>query len=240
MLFEQHIIDEFIKRLGMATFLQQMLPCYLESMAISSNETTKSTGEKALNGTATSSSDTGGPTIAELAGDAMIHICNALGPILTSKHIVRQLVKIAFRDNTSKSVLLHAMSHIAKNFGETFTSIQYAYLVSLVDQHLQRTTNERNTRIIYNILSLLEELLPYMSEQYLVTELKSGLVSTLYKLLEPFPHSEEENTDSLSQQMIRLRLSLSMRTIDHFVCITRHLPTKDWESTVCVYIFSII
>ena len=231
MLFEQHIIDEFIKRLGMATFLQQMLPCYLESMAISSNDTTKNATDKTLNGT--TSSDTGGPTIAELAGDAMIHICNALGPILTSKHIVRQLVKIAFRDNTSKSVLLHAMSHIAKNFGETFTSIQYAYLVSLVDQHLQRTTNERNTRIIYNILSLLEELLPYMSEQYLVTELKSGLVPTLYKLLEPFPHSEEENTDSLSQQIIRLRLSLSMRTIDHFVCITRHLPTKDWESTVC-------
>lgn len=228
MLFEQHIIDEFIKRLGMATFLQQMLPCYLESMAISNNDTTKNTTDKTLNGT--SSSDTGGPTIAELAGDAMIHICNALGPILTSKHIVRQLVKIAFRDNTSKSVLLHAMSHIAKNFGETFTSIQYAYLVSLVDQHLQRTTNERNTRIIYNILSLLEVLLPYMSEQYLVTELKSGLVSTLYKLLEPFPHSEEENKDNLSQQMIRLRLSLSMRTIDHFVCITRHLPAKDWET----------
>ncbi|KAI9318152.1 hypothetical protein BX666DRAFT_1935290 [Dichotomocladium elegans] len=234
-LFDQKIIDEFVKRLGTATFLQQMLPCYLESMALNCGDV-KITAEKddALNkGTLVvdGSGTTAASTVAELAGEAMAHICKVLGPILTSKHIVRQLVKIAFRDNAPKPVLMTTMKQIAKTFGETFTSIQYAYLISLIDQHLQRQTNERNTRIICSVLSLLEELLHYMSGQLLATELKSGFVSTLYKLLEPIPPSEEESK-SISEQSIRLRLTLSMRTIDHLVRITRHLPIKDWEATI--------
>lgn len=204
-----------------------MLPCYLESLAINSNEPKFSLEVEVAN----AASDSASRSVPELAGDALVHICNVLGPILTSKHIIRQLVKIALRDNTVKPVVLHTISQIAKNFGETFTSIQYSYLVSLLEQHHQRTLNERSTRTICGIMMLLEQLIPHISGQSLATELKSGYVSTLYKMLEPLP-PKIEDTDSISDQSMRLRLTLSMRTIEHLIHITRRLSLDEWETTV--------
>ncbi|KAI9495979.1 hypothetical protein BDB00DRAFT_882222 [Zychaea mexicana] len=214
MLFDQKTINEFVKRLGTAVFLQQMLPCYLESLAIN-NDSKRSSGL----------------SVAEMAGEALSHICTVLGPILTSKHIVRQLVKIVFRESIVRPIHLHTMGQIAKSFGETFTAIQYAYLISLVDQHFQRAITERNARIICSTMSLLEALMPHMSGQLLATELKSGFVSTLYKLLEPIPPASED-AKAVTEQSIRLRLTLSMRTIDHLVQTAHYLPQKEWETTI--------
>ncbi|KAI8142155.1 hypothetical protein BJV82DRAFT_516979 [Fennellomyces sp. T-0311] len=225
-LFDQKTINEFVKRLGTAVFLQQMLPCYLESLAI--NSESKSLVEKDDRSV---SDPSGGSTVSEMAGDALTHICTVLGPILTSKHIVRQLVKIVFRENIVRPVHLHTIGQIANSFGETFTAIQYAYLISLVDQHFQRTTNERNAKIICSAMSLLEELMPHMSGQSLATELKSGFVLTLYKLLEPLP---SEDAKAVTEQSIRLRLTLSMRTIDHLIQSAHRLPQKEWETTVSI------
>ncbi|KAI7849268.1 hypothetical protein BDC45DRAFT_280949 [Circinella umbellata] len=251
-LFDQKTINEFVKRLGTGVFLQQMLPCYLESLAINidsksstveKDESTRSTTTSSSNnitsttiataGTSTESTTSSGSTVPEMAGDALSHICTVLGPILTSKHIVRQLVKIVFRENTVRQIHLHTMGQIAKSFGETFTAIQYQYLISLVDQHFQKATTERNARIICSTMSLLESLMPHMSGQLLATELKSGFVSTLYKLLEPIPDSDDnKKPGTVTEQSIRLRLTLSMRTIDHLVQTAHYLPQKEWETTI--------
>lgn len=215
-LFEQKVIDGFVERLGTGIFLQQMLPCYLESIAITGGDTSEN-----------------GSVVSEMAGDALVHICDLLGPILTSKHIVRQLVKIVFRDNVAKPVLVQTMARIAKGFGETFTSIQYAYLLTLVDQQQKKSITIKNVRCLSSILSLLEHLLPYMSGEALATELKSGFVSTLYQLMEPLPPlSAEEPSSAVPENVLRLRLSLSMRTVNHLILLTRHLPRMDWEATV--------
>ncbi|KAI9270674.1 hypothetical protein BDA99DRAFT_326484 [Phascolomyces articulosus] len=237
-LFDQKTINEFVKRLGTGVFLQQMLPCYLESLAINIESKGSPTEKEELasilrsppNNATSDPSSASGSTVPEMAGDALAHICTVLGPILTSKHIVRQLVKIVFRENTVRQIHLHTIGQIAKNFGETFTAIQYQYLISLVDQHFQRATTERNARIICSTMSLLESLMPHMSGQLLATELKSGFVSTLYKLLEPIP--SEDAKAAVTEQNIRLRLTLSMRTIDHLVQTARYLPQKEWETTI--------
>jgi hypothetical protein len=209
-LFDQKTIFEFVKRLGITKFLQQMLPCYLEAVTVHEDTMTEASKRTA-----------------EMAAHSLIHICSLLGPILTSKHIIRQLVKIILRDNQDRTLLIKAMVRIIGEFGTTFTAVQYAYLISLIDPYRSNLTL-RNTRAICSILVLLEELLPYMLKEAVVTELKSGFISTLYLLLEPLSNDDTE----ISQDQFRLRLTLSMKTIDYLVKVSEKLTTQDWDTTV--------
>ncbi|KAF7725381.1 WD repeat-containing protein 81 [Apophysomyces ossiformis] len=232
-LFDHKIVREFVKRLGISTFLQQLLPCYLEALAI--NDDTLKSVVKDDFGSPKASQENGSPTAAstiplsELASDALTYICNLLGPILTSKHIMRQLVKIIFRDNSVKPILVQTVVKITGSFGETFASIQYAYLISVIDSYYQKIT-KKNCTIVCCILLLLEQLLPHMSNETLVMELKSGFASILYKLLEPFPPIEDNKT--ISESNLRLRLTISMRTIDYLLMITCSIPTQEWEAVI--------
>ncbi|CAO3703226.1 unnamed protein product [Rhizopus stolonifer] len=201
-LFEQQIIFEFVKRLGVTKFLQQMLPCYLEAVSHKDQKT------------------------CEMAADSLVHICTLLGPILTSKHIIRQLVKIVLRDQDP--MVMRAIVRIMGEFGSTFTAVQYAYLISLIDNYRAKVTL-KNTRVICLILVLLEELLVDMQREEVVTELKSGFISTLYLLLEPV--SNEKNEEILPDEF-KLRLTLSMKTIDYLLKVSEKLTAKDWDSTV--------
>ncbi|KAI9277634.1 hypothetical protein BY458DRAFT_432853, partial [Sporodiniella umbellata] len=203
-LFDSQIIFEFVKRLGTTKFLQQMLPCYLEAVTYEDKRT------------------------CEMAADSLAHICSLLGPVLTSKHIIRQLVKIVLRDNHDRSLLLRAMVRIIGEFGTTFTAVQYAYLISLVDSYRDKM-NLRNARIICSIVTLLEDLLPYMQREEVATELKSGFVSTIYLLLEPLPSQKEER---IAEDELKMRLTLSMKSIDYLLKVTEKLTLQDWNSTV--------
>ncbi|KAI8342526.1 hypothetical protein BC941DRAFT_142039 [Chlamydoabsidia padenii] len=256
-LFERKVIKEFIKRLGIALFLQQMLPCYLEALAMNGGpsrttlETTNTATQnnlytaESINKTPLPTSTKASPSVPELAGESLIQICQLLGPVLTSKHIVRQLVKILFRDDTIKPVLLNSVVAIAGTlFGDTFTSVQYTYLISLISAPTNRKAiNERNTRVDYVVLILLGKLLPYMPTKAITTELKSGLMETLYRLLEPVLQSNEskkttssptagaQDQDHHSLAPI-LQLTISMRSIEFILQLTSTLPLADWEATV--------
>lgn len=212
-LFDTKIIFEFVKRLGILKFLQQMLPCYLEALsAHEGTETSKKT--------------------AEMAAHSIVHICILLGPILTSKHIIRQLVKIMLRENQDRTIIIQVMVHIMSEFGPTFTAVQYSYLVNLIDTY-RTNINVKNARTIYSILALLEELLAYMLKEAVVTELKSGFISTLYLLLEPFTDDERP-----SKEAFRLRLTLSIKTIKYLLKMSEKIPPQDWDSTVCISVVS--
>ncbi|KAI8069130.1 uncharacterized protein B0P05DRAFT_495339 [Gilbertella persicaria] len=211
-LFEEKTIYEFVKRLGISIFLQQMLPCYLEALAIQESDTKS------------------------LAGDSLEYICTLLGPVLTSKHIVRQLVKIIFRDNLVRPGLIHTTVRIIGGFGSTFTAVQYAYLISLIDTYHKPSAASitlKNAKTVCSILTLLQDLVPYMTNDTLVTELKSGFISTLYRLLEPVPQAAtEEENQSMSQEQLRLRLTISMKTMDYLLVASQKLTTQEWESTI--------
>lgn len=224
-LFNQNIIYEFVKRLGISVFLQQMLPCYLEALAIHEDVSTTTT--------TVSTSNEKTMTITDLAGDSLVHICVMLGPILTSKHIVRQLVKILFRDNQVRPSLVNTAVRIIGGFGSTFTAVQYSYLISLIDGLVSGTTlTMKTTKTVCSVLTLLQELVPYMSNEALVTELKSGFIATLYQLLEPLPQSAMEDISSISPEQLKLRLTISMKTIDYLLKASQKLTVQEWECTV--------
>ncbi|CAO3674448.1 unnamed protein product [Rhizopus microsporus] len=204
-LFDTKIIFEFIKRLGILKFLQQMLPCYLEALSVQEGTSKKT---------------------AEMAAHSLVHICIFLGPILTSKHIIRQLVKIMLRENQDRTIIIQVMVRIMSEFGSTFTAVQYSYLISLIDTYRVHLT-VKNARTIYSILILLEELLTYMLKEAVVTELKSGFISTLYLLLEPFTDNERP-----SREDFKLRLTLSIKTIKYLLTVSEKIPVQDWDSTV--------
>lgn len=233
-LFNQNTVYEFVKRLGISVFLQQMLPCYLEALAIheDGNGNSPTTTTNAVSPASTEKT----ASITDLAGDSLVHICVMLGPILTSKHIVRQLVKIIFRDNQVRPSLVNTTVRIIGGFGSTFTAVQYSYLISLIDSSSSSGTKMtlKNTKTICSILTLLQELVPYMSNEALVTELKSGFISTLYQLLEPLPQSTTEDIKSISPEQLRLRLTISMKTIDYLLKASQKLSPQEWESTVSV------
>ncbi|ORZ05046.1 hypothetical protein BCR42DRAFT_182418 [Absidia repens] len=257
-LFETKVVKEFIKRLGIAFFLQQMLPCYLEALAMNGG-ISKTASESSItpipddmsspaSPSITMTPTTGGTTsVPELASDSLVQICKLLGPVLTSKHIVRQLVKLLFRDDSIKPILLNSVVVIAGTlFGETFTSVQYTYLISLITAPTNgKVINERDARVNYVVLMLLGKLLPFMSNQAIITELKSGLMETLYRLLEPIlsltpsptlSSSPSPTTPGLEQDLSSsipiLQLTISMRSIEYLLQLTAALPLSDWESTV--------
>ena len=231
-LFNQNTVYEFVKRLGIAIFLQQMLPCYLEALSIqeeSAASPTTATVSKANQDKMVSMTD--------LAGDSLAHICTLLGPILTSKHIVRQLVKILLRDNQVRPSLINTTVRIIEGFGSTFTAVQYSYLISLIDVPSSDTNmTMKNAKTICSILTLLEELIPCMANEALVTELKSGFIATLYQLLELLPQSSMEGETSLmSPEQLKIRLTVGMKTIDYLLRASQKLTMQEWDSTVSKY-----
>lgn len=236
-LFGHDIIYEFVKRLGIPIFLQQMLPCYLEALAIHEHSSPSTTPTlSTLNATEKTASMT------DIAGDSLAHICVLLGPILTSKHIVRQLVKIIFRDNQLRPSLVRTTVRIIGGFGSTFTAVQYAYMISLIDvYHKPTNITLKNVKIICSILTLLQDLVPYMSNEALVTELKSGFISTLYQLLEPIPQqASADDIIAIPHEQLRLRLTMSMKTIDYLLKVSQKLTAQEWESAVRVLYLSLV
>jgi len=69
-----------------------------------------------------------------------------------------------------------------------------------------------------------------MSNEALVTELKSGFISTLYQLLEPI-HTADD-VKSIKPEQLKLRLTLSIKTIDYLLTASQKLTLQEWESTV--------
>ncbi|KAH8547605.1 hypothetical protein BGW37DRAFT_432375 [Umbelopsis sp. PMI_123] len=210
-LLEYDTLKEFIRRLGVSTFLQQLLPCYLESVSVTDDA----------------------PRNTKTDYDTLVHICSLIGPVLTSKHVMRQLFKIIFRDYRPQSSLTNAVITICGNFGETFSAIQFAYLASIIDTY-RRNINKRNCRIICSILTLLEQLTPNLSNERLLTELKSGFISSLYPLIEPI--SPTENISNSSKTELRLKLTISMRTIDFLLNVTNHITRAEWEEIVSIFL----
>ncbi|KAI7906033.1 uncharacterized protein BX663DRAFT_248978 [Cokeromyces recurvatus] len=250
-LFSEKIIYEFIKRLGISVFLQQLLPCYLEALAVQENTTINVATNNAYLSTTTTANNSiktseGLSSITSIAGDAMVYICILLGPILTSKHIIRQLIKIILRDNQIRPSLIHTTLRIMSAFGATFTEVQHAYLISLIDTFYYKSSSKlttKNAQSIYALLTLLQELIPYMSNEALMTEFKSGFGTTLYQLLEPVIQQEKSNIDEsmsdtkyssslLSDDQLKLCLSVSAKTIDYLLKVSEKLTFPEWELTI--------
>ncbi|KAG2178007.1 hypothetical protein INT43_003260 [Umbelopsis isabellina] len=233
-LLEYDTLKDFIHHFGVSCFLQQLLPCYIESVSVTDDAPRNTKTDYDSDGFSAPSDliavvNKPLESSTDVAGKALVHICRLIGPVLTSKHVMRQLFKIIFRDYRPQLSVQSAVVTICAQFGETFTAVQYAYLVSIIDTY-RKTTNKRNCRIVCSILSLIEQLIPNLSNQRLLTELKSGFISTLGRLIEPI--SPTEKISNATKTELRLKLTLSMRTIDFLLQVTNHITRAEWEELV--------
>ncbi|ORX55533.1 hypothetical protein DM01DRAFT_1334937 [Hesseltinella vesiculosa] len=225
-LFDTKVVHDFIRGLGIPLFLQQLLPCYLEALAI--DEMFVNGAEDSMSPSDSNASISSPKLVTNLAADCIPYICQQLGPVLTSKHVIRQLVKLMFREDPVKPVLLRVVVDVVGClFGDTFTAVQHTYLISLLE--LPTTAQDltlRQARIDSILLNVFSQLLPLMSVSTVLSELRSGFMTTLYKMLDPtiVRHS--------ASVMTPMQLTLSMDTIQYLLQLTARIPLVDWEALV--------
>ncbi len=62
----------------------------------------------------TSSLDNALPSVAQLANGALVDICTLIGPILSSKYIMKQVYKIFLKESSTLNFLMQSISAIGK------------------------------------------------------------------------------------------------------------------------------
>ncbi|CAI2162146.1 12710_t:CDS:10 [Funneliformis geosporum] len=107
----------------------------------------------------TSSLDNALPSVALLANGALVDICTLLGPILSSKYIMKQVYKMFLKESSTLNFLMQSVLAIGNQFGETFTQLQFTQVISIIQQYSDFTMNNRNYAILCNHFSLLEKIM---------------------------------------------------------------------------------
>ncbi|OZJ05621.1 hypothetical protein BZG36_01506 [Bifiguratus adelaidae] len=228
-LFDHSLVAELVKRFGISIFIHQLLPCYLEALIIAVDSPKEKVASDVSFGELLPTNSSAPSTVAELSGSALEHICFLIGPIATSKHVMKQLIKVVFRETYSLPILERTITNIAGVFGETFTAIQHSYLVALIDT-TSRRLDRKACATICSLLSILEQLLTKLSTKTLLKELNSGFLTTLYRLLDPTAPLDKPK--KLSKLDLRIQLTISMRTIDYLLNVSYNVPRSDWERLI--------
>ncbi|KAF9949169.1 hypothetical protein BGZ72_008997 [Mortierella alpina] len=251
-LFEATLFNEFIRRFGASTFLQQIFPFYLDSLVtdysqseaaledVSSSSSSSSLvatadGNDAATvapasseqGIANKSRQDNIPRLGKIAGNAFVGICRSLGPILTSKHVMRPFSRLSFKDPISLPLIKDSLSGIAHEFGSTFALVQFSHIMHLVDSSSSSFTT-RTSNTLRNFLGMLGALIPHMYDTQLVTELKNGGSELLYRLIEPRPRK----TSSRSEAQANARLAVSRDAMDFILHLSFSLGRPDWEKHI--------
>ncbi|CAJ0751279.1 24047_t:CDS:10, partial [Entrophospora sp. SA101] len=242
-LFESTIIEEFIHRFGITNFLQQLLPLYLEALTIEekvllspssgsnnsfhldlakqkiltevdyvSSPVSIPTANKDI-----SSLDNAIPSVAQLANSALVEICTLIGPILTSKNVMRQVYKMFLKESSTLPFLMQSIFAIGNQFGETFAHLQVTQVINIIQQYGLNTINNGNYSIICNNLSLLGKLITSISSNKILLEFESGFSETLKKLL---------------IQILEKKLSISSKVIEFLLHVSNNITQPEWEKHI--------
>ncbi|CAG8488733.1 9487_t:CDS:10 [Ambispora leptoticha] len=242
-LFESYIIEQFLRRFGITNFLQQLFPLYLEALTI--DERIRATiSPQEVEGVAKympdytfspkSNFDIGIgyiPSVTQLANSAFVDICFLIGPILTSKYIMKQVYKLLLKEYSSLHSLIESISVIGKQFGETFTYLQYTQAITVIQMN-NSPPNTRNTIIISNHLALLEKLTPQLSSSKIFTEFESGFADALNKILEWNETGVLKSSASVTRQNIKNKLSMHLKTMHYLFHVSNNVGKEDWERYV--------
>ncbi|KAF9430384.1 WD repeat-containing protein 81 [Podila epigama] len=253
-LLELTFINDLLRRFGISTFLQQLFPYYLEALTVdygpadsglddassgsyTSQVVGSSTREAATapsnSMAALSDEDNKKPApdilhrMARVASDAFIAICRSIGPILTSKHVMKLLSRLGFKDPISLPLLKETLGGIAQEFGSTFALVQFSHIIHLLESVTSSFT-ARTSITMKNLLGLLSALVPHMYDTQLVTELKNGGSELIYRLIEPTPNKPSGRPDPLSNT----RLSVSRHALDFILQLSFSLSRHDWERQI--------
>ncbi|KAF9438628.1 WD repeat-containing protein 81 [Entomortierella beljakovae] len=223
-LFNTSTTTEFLRRFGSSTFLQQLFPYYLETLIVDygsaesitdDNSSVSSSMDNSITpiaATTQSSEDDASrksqheniPKLGKIASDSFVSICRSIGPILTSKHVMRPFSRLAFKELPSLPLLKATLGGIALEFGSTFALVQFSHIMHLVESTPTSIT-ARTSNTLKNLLGLLGSLVPHMYDTQLVTELKNGGSDLIYRLIEPAPSKLTSRSDS--QASLRLTIA---------------------------------
>ncbi|CAO3568262.1 unnamed protein product [Mortierella alpina] len=252
-LFEATLFNEFIRRFGASTFLQQIFPFYLDSLVTDYSQSESATEDASSSSSSASSmaaaidghgvaimmppvSEQGLPKkskqdtiprLGKIAGNAFVGICRSLGPILTSKHVMRPFSRLSFKDPISLPLIKDSLSGIAHEFGSTFALVQFSHIMHLVDSSSSSFTT-RTSNTLRNFLGMLGALIPHMYDTQLVTELKNGGSELIYRLIEPRPRK----TTGRSEAQANARLAVSRDAMDFILHLSFSLSRPDWEKHI--------
>ncbi|KAG0198912.1 WD repeat-containing protein 81 [Mortierella sp. GBA30] len=247
-LFKAAIFSEFLRRFGASTFLQQIFPFYLESLVAdysqsdvaSDDNSSASSSATVDNGISVATSTSLGegesfkksmqdgiPKLGKIAGEAFVGICRSLGPILTSKHVMKPFSRLSFKEPISLPLLKGTLSGIAHEFGSTFALVQFSHIMHLIDS-ASSTFTTRASNSLRNLLGMLGALVPHMYDTQLVTELKNGGSELIYRLIEPSPRK----TSGRAEVQANTRLAISRNTMDFILQLSFSLSRPDWEKHI--------
>ncbi|GES77577.1 WD repeat-containing protein 81 [Rhizophagus clarus] len=274
-LFDSAIIEEFIHKFGIPNFLQQLFPLYLESLTIEENvlpytfgittdlhsygnqfnlRNTKYLSEKEVVASPASiisaSLDNALPSVAQLANEALVDICTLIGPILSNKYVMKQVYKMFLRESPTLNFLMQSVLAIGNQFGETFIQLQFAQVMSVLQQYSNFTMNNKNYIILCNHLSLLGKLTTLMPGSKILAEMESGLSDILTKLLLLFGEDSDtsdskstsivnkkdiNNTNrkiNLLTQILKNKLSISVKTMEFILHICNNIGKAEWKKHI--------
>ncbi|CAG8476604.1 12165_t:CDS:10 [Acaulospora morrowiae] len=257
-LFDNAVITSFVHRFGVTNFLQQLFPLYLEALTIedsivpmtfddgifmdpklkcmtdheivSSPTTTTNNSSYSL--------DNALPSVAQLANSALVTICTLIGPILASKHIMKQLYKMLLKESTTLPFLMQSILAIGNRFGETFTHLQFAQVIAVIQQYSTLTMNKKNYSILCNHLFLLEKLTTLMPSGKVLSEIDSLFSETLIKLLVQFNNDDNSSLEKKGPltgsaiQIIKNRFSVSVKTVELLLHVCNNAAKSDWEKHI--------
>ncbi|KAF9194137.1 hypothetical protein BGZ50_006616 [Haplosporangium sp. Z 11] len=241
-LFNVSTFNEFLRRFGTSTFLQQLFPFYLDSLAVEYGQSDPPLDENSTPSSLLVADDTADsvvapntseedstkkpvqdtiPPLAKVASEAFV------GPILTSKHVMRPFSRLAHKDPGSLPLLKETLSGIANEFGSTFALVQFSHIIHLMDS-ASETFSARTANTLRNLLGMLGSLVPHMYDTQLVTELKNGGSELIYRLIEPSPRKSSGRSDSQASS----RLAVSRNALDFILQLSFSLSRQDWEKHI--------
>ncbi|CAG8532136.1 3372_t:CDS:10, partial [Gigaspora margarita] len=259
-LFNPAIVAEFVYRFGITNFLQQLFPLYLEALTIEDNIAPYDFNDaklyvvqksNSLNGSIASpvsapddpsSLDHALPLVAQFANSALVDICTLIGPILASKHIMRQVYKLLLKESSTLPFLMQSILAIGNQFGETFTHLQFTQVISVIQQYSSFPMNKRNYSILCNHLILLEKLTTLVPTPKVLTEIESGFSDTLIKLLVQFNYDDSLNQNNKPAGknslkgttiiILKNQLSISMKSAEFLLHVCNNVDKADWERNI--------
>ncbi|RIB14108.1 hypothetical protein C2G38_1973800 [Gigaspora rosea] len=221
-LFNPAIVAEFVYRFGITNFLQQLFPLYLEALTIEDNIAPYDFNDAKLYN--------------------IISLSTLIGPILASKHIMRQIYKLLLKESSTLPFLMQSILAIGNQFGETFTHLQFTQVISVIQQYSSFPMNKRNYSILCNHLFLLEKLTTLVPTPKVLTEIESGFSDILIKLLVQFNYDDSLNQNNkpagknslkgTTINILKNQLSISMKSAEFLLHVCNNVDKADWERNV--------
>ncbi|RKP34463.1 hypothetical protein BJ085DRAFT_37454 [Dimargaris cristalligena] len=153
---------------------------------------------------------------------ALDAICHVLGPILCSKHLIRQLLMVVTKTPAAVGLVAQVFHSLVLRFDGVFTLAQFNRLVAFIDGIIERN-RPADLPGLAALVSLLLEFQTILSPELVAEEFNAGLKVTLQRVL---TYVQAQPTGSIEQWWASQRLMTFLENA------AKYLEPNSWESDV--------